>query len=93
MKETSLNLIYRRYKKEFFPSLLEDPKVLPKDKIKIRELLRKPFNPYIFRHSALTQRSKILRENVLRQHSGWSPRSQMHLNIYTILAMNQMRIY
>jgi integrase/recombinase XerD len=79
MVEQSLNLIYRRYKKEFFPSLLKDPKVVPEDKIKIRELLRKPFNPYIFRHSALTQKSKILKENVLRQHSGWSARSQMHL--------------
>jgi integrase len=79
MKETSLNLIYRRYKIEFFPALLEDPKVVPEDKKKIRELLRKPWNPYIYRHSALTAKSKILRENVLRQHSGWSARSQMHL--------------
>ena len=39
----------------------------------------KPWNPYIIRHSALTEKSKILKEHVLRQHAGWSPRSQMHL--------------
>jgi integrase len=77
MKETSLNIIYRRYKLEFFPALLEDPKVVPEDKQKIRDLLKKPWNPYIFRHSALTQKSTILREHTLRQHAGWSIRSNM----------------
>jgi hypothetical protein len=79
MKSISMNLIYREYKLRFFPSLLEDPKVPPEDKQKIRELLQKPWNPYVFRHSALTQKSTILKEHVLRQHAGWSPRSQMHL--------------
>lgn len=44
-----------------------------------RELLQKPWNPYVRRHSALTEKSKYLKEHVLRQHSGWSARSQMHL--------------
>src|SRR5206468_2319045 len=35
--------------------------------------------PYIRRHSALTEKSTILKEHVLRQHAGWSGRSQMHL--------------
>ena len=35
--------------------------------------------PYIRRHSSLTQKSKFLKEHILRQHAGWSPRSQMHL--------------
>jgi integrase/recombinase XerD len=42
-------------------------------------LLKKPWNPYIRRHSALTEKSMILKEHVLRQHSGWTPGSQMHL--------------
>jgi hypothetical protein len=42
-------------------------------------LLKKPWNPYIRRHSALTEKSTILKENVLRQHAGWTPGSQMHL--------------
>src|SRR5215217_3792052 len=79
MKSLSLNNIYRKYKLDFFPLLLEDSKVSPEDKQKIRDLLQKPWNPYTFRHSALTQKSTILKEHVLRQHAGWSGRSQMHL--------------
>ena len=71
--------IYSEYKEEVFPKLLESPEVLPEDKPRIRELLKKPWNPYIRRHSALTEKSRILKEHVLRQHSGWTPGSQMHL--------------
>jgi hypothetical protein len=49
MKSLSLNLIYRKYKLEFFPALLEDPKVPHEDKQKISKLLQKPWNPYIQR--------------------------------------------
>jgi hypothetical protein len=56
---------------------LESPNVPPEDKQKIKELLNKPWNLYIRRHSALTDKSKILKEHVLRQHAGWSGRSQM----------------
>ena len=73
-----MNIVYSRYKKIFFPKLLEDPKVLPEDKVKIKELLKKPWNPYIRRHSALTEKSKVLRENVLRQYAGWTMNSNMH---------------
>jgi len=51
--------------------------VLPEDKPKIKELLKKPWNPYILRHSSLTEKSKILKEHILRQHAGWSIGSQM----------------
>ena len=61
----------------FFPKLLQDPNIPDEDKQKINELLKKPFNPYIRRHSALTDKSKILKEHVLRQHAGWSVRSNM----------------
>jgi hypothetical protein len=56
---------------------LDSPTVLPEDKPKIRELLKKPWNPYIQRHSSLTDKSKILKEHVLRQHAGWSIGSDM----------------
>jgi integrase len=78
LKGLFINRLYAFYKKEFFPKLLEDPTVLPEDKVKIKELLNKPWNPYIFRHSALTDKSKILRENVLRQYAGWTINSNMH---------------
>jgi integrase len=71
--------IYDQYKKQIFPKLLESPNVLPEDKQKIRDLLKKPWNPYIRRHSAITEKSRILKEHVLRQHCGWTPGSQMHL--------------
>jgi integrase len=79
--EISLLMIYDKYKKELFPKLLDsnNPTVPPEDKQKIRELLKKPWNPYVRRHSALTEKSTILKEHVLRQHAGWSPSSQMHL--------------
>jgi len=78
MKIQSLNHIYQSYKKEFYPKLLTSPNVSPEDKEKIQELLKKPWNPYIRRHSALTEKSKILKEHVLRQHAGWSQTSSMH---------------
>ena len=59
--------------------LPESPNVMPEDKQKIQELLKKPWNPYIRRHSALTEKARILKEPILKMHSGWSPNSQMHL--------------
>lgn len=70
--------LYNNYKDEFFPNLIVNPSVLPDDKNKINELLKKPWNPYIRRHSALTEKSKILKEHILRQYAGWSPNSMMH---------------
>ncbi len=80
MKESSLNGIYRRYKVEVFPKFLEDPKVIPEDKKKIKDLLlNKKWNPYIYRHSALTTKSTVLKEHTLRQHAGWTGKSMMHI--------------
>ena len=75
----AIELIYRQYKTGLFPKLLDDPNVSPEDKQKIKELLKKPWNPYIRRHSSLTEKSLILKEHTLRQYAGWSPRSNMHL--------------
>lgn len=79
MQEPSLRDNYNKYKCHFFPKTLDDPLVPADDKHKIKELLKKPWNPYIRRHSALTQKSLFLKEHVLRMHAGWSARSQMHL--------------
>ena len=70
--------MYKRYKVLIFPSLLKDPLLDSDDKVKIQELLKKPWNPYIRRHSALAEKSKILKEHTLRQHAGWSQTSNMH---------------
>jgi integrase/recombinase XerD len=79
LQTSSLRQVYEKYRQELFPKLLESPDVPSEDKSTIKELLQKPWNPYIRRHSALTQKSTILKEHVLRQHAGWSGRSQMHL--------------
>jgi hypothetical protein len=80
LQRGSLYAIYAiRYRQEYFPKLLDSPNVPAEDKQKIRALLQKPWNPYVFRHSALTQKSTMLKEHILRQHAGWSGRSQMHL--------------
>ncbi|MFZ0223247.1 MAG: hypothetical protein WAM42_16300 [Candidatus Nitrosopolaris sp.] len=69
--------IYKYYKEEFLPRLLEEPTVSSEDKEKIKSLLAKPFNPYIRRHSALTEKSIKLKSNTLNQHAGWSMSSNM----------------
>ena len=65
------------YKSKFFPKLLEDKTIPEVDKAFIRNLLTKPWNLYIFRHSALTEKSQILKEHVLRDHAGWTMSSKM----------------
>ena len=74
---SSLHRIYEDYRNKFFPKLLDNPNVLPEDKQKINELLKKPWNPYIRMHSSLTEKSTILKEHTLRQFAGWSMSSNM----------------
>ena len=79
IKASRIYKIYNKYKKQIFPKLLESPDVVPEDKNKIQELLKKPWNPYIRRHSALTEKARILKEPLLKMHGGWSLKSQTHL--------------
>jgi integrase len=65
------------YKSHYFPKLIEDETVSDADKAFIRNMLTKPWNPYVFRHSALTEKSLILKEHVLRDHAGWTMTSKM----------------
>ncbi len=82
LTENSLYKQYTRtYKNHYFPNLLKDPSVPDADKAYIRNLLTKPWNPYVQRHSALTAKSQILKESTLRDHAGWSMTSRMP-NIY-----------
>jgi integrase len=80
--ENALYKLYTRtYQKRYFPKLLEDPNTPDRDKAYIKNMLTKPWNPYIHRHSALTAKSQILKESTLRDHAGWSMTSKMP-NIY-----------
>lgn len=80
MKAPSMYVLYTKYRDEIFPALLNDPAVPPEDKIKIKDLIHnRKWNLYIRRHTALTEKAKILKEPILKAHSGWSQSSQMHL--------------
>jgi integrase/recombinase XerD len=69
--------VYEHYKKNFLPSLLDNPNVPERDKDQLSKLISKPFNPYILRHSTLSQKARMLKEHVLRQHAGWAINSKM----------------
>ena len=69
--------IYKHYKDKVFPKLLEDSTLSVGEKEKIKSLIAKPFNPYIRRHSALTEKSTKLKSSTLEQHAGWVPGSNM----------------
>jgi integrase/recombinase XerD len=84
LKPRSLNALYDNYKKGLFTKIavtVEERRgdIPEEDKQKLKQLLKKPWNPYIRRHSSLTEKSLILKEHTLRQYAGWSPRSNMHL--------------
>jgi integrase len=72
-----------RYKTSYFPKLLqgdgdECSSTVPEaDKAIIRNMLIKPWNLYVYRHSALTEKSQILTESTLRDHAGWTMTSKM----------------
>ena len=79
-KQLSVNGLYgnyRYYKENLFPKILKDNRIPNEDKEKIKGLLAKPFNPYIRRHSALTEKSTKLKSSTLEQHAGWVPGSTM----------------
>jgi hypothetical protein len=65
------------YRDDYFPKLLDNPAIEERDKEIIRKLLNKPWNLYVQRHSALTDKSQILKESTLRDHAGWSMTSTM----------------
>ena len=66
-----------QYKAIYFPRLLQDQTVTEPDKAIIRNMLTKPWNLYVYRHSALTEKSQILTESTLRDHAGWTMTSKM----------------
>jgi integrase/recombinase XerD len=82
MSDRSLAMSLRNYRIKFTELLKKD--IPEDDKNKIRDLIKKPFNPYFRRHSALTEKSAILKESHLKQVAGWSdvskmPRRYIHL--------------
>ena len=77
LTRSALYNTYMHYKEEAFPRLLQDTNVPTADKEIIKDLVKKPWNPYIQRHNSMTEKAKILRESLLRIHAGWTPNSKM----------------
>lgn len=77
----SLNVLYSIAKTKLF-RVLEDPNIPSLDKDKIRELLTKPFNPYLRRHIGITEKARQIPEHSLRLYSGWTKTSKMP-EVYT----------
>ncbi len=68
---------YDYYKTKYFLKLLDDSNVPHVEKAFIKNMLTKPWNLYVFRHSALTEKSQILSVSVLKDHAGWNMSSKM----------------
>jgi integrase len=86
-----LSSYYNYYKKKYFPKLLLDNTVPEYDKAVIRNMLTKPWNLYVFRHSSLTEKSMILSESILKDHAGWTMASKM-TQVYVHLGGESSRI-
>jgi hypothetical protein len=82
---------YHYYKTTYFPKLIDDKTISEYDKSLIRNMLTKPWNLYVFRHSALTEKSQILFESVFKGHAGWTMSSKM-TQIYIHLSRESSKI-
>jgi integrase/recombinase XerD len=65
----------KEYQRQYFPKLLQED-IPEEDKDIITALLRKPWNPYIRRHTGLTEKSKKI-PALMNQYAGWTPNSKM----------------
>ena len=74
-----MHIYTSQYKKKYFPMLLRNLTISNEDKQKIRDMLRKPWNLYIRRHSSLTQKSRYLKEAHITATCRLVASSNMHL--------------
>lgn len=68
--------VYTKYKQEYFAKLLDEP-IGQQDRNQIRQLLCKPWNPYVLRHSKATEVSRRLNQVECNQWFGWSEKSNV----------------
>lgn len=83
-QKLSGNALYKRYSddlKNYFKKLSKESSIPEGDRAYMKNMLTKPWLPYIFRHSSLTEKSQILKESTLRSYAGWSNNSNMP-NVY-----------
>jgi integrase len=83
-QKLSGNALYKRYSddlKNYLKKLSKEGSIPESDRAYMKNMLTKPWLPYIFRHSSLTEKSQILKESTLRSYAGWSTNSNMP-NVY-----------
>jgi integrase len=84
-KMTTHNMLdnFTRSYKPYFQKLLDESEkglrdVLEEDRHKIKDLLSKPWNPYLHRHTGLSRAARVLKDSTaFRKHSGHSLTSDM----------------
>jgi integrase len=79
LNEDALRLIYVDKLKPYFTKLLDDP-IGQDDRNQILHLLKKPWNPNVFRHTTATEFAGILSDADAKQWFGWTDNSDMPSN-------------
>jgi integrase len=79
LNEDALRLIYVDKLKPYFTKLLDNP-IGQDDRNQILHLLKKPWNPNVFRHSTATEFAGILSDADAKQWFGWTDNSDMPSN-------------
>lgn len=79
LNEDALCQIYTKKLKPYFVKLL-DTAIGQDDRSKIFHLLKKPWNPNVFRHTTATEYSGILSDADAKQWFGWADDSDMPSN-------------
>jgi integrase/recombinase XerD len=78
IKRGTMYSTYKYYKTVHFPQKLKDPTVTEEDKHKIRDLLRKPWNPYVRRHTSATNMYRATKDpKTMNEYFGWTEGSKM----------------
>jgi integrase len=81
----ALRIDYKTFRDKIIPKLLKRPDIPDADKKHLQKLREhKRWNPYIMRHTSIDKLSgnPNVNDYVLRQHAGWSKRSNM-VEVYT----------
>jgi integrase len=82
----ALRIDYKTFRDKIIPKLLKERADVPEQDKKYLQMLReqKKWNPYVMRHSSIDKlaRDPNVNDYTLRQHCGWSKRSNM-VEVYT----------
>lgn len=79
----SLSLELKKLQRQYLPAILADPNLPDEERAKIKKLLSRRFNPYIFRHSGAQRLANAgVSEQSLRTYHGWKRKSNETIGVY-----------